>query len=369
MKHFEYNGHVVAVNDEANHVCTWLGEFFAPWFCESTRPADWHVLFEVNPTDFEVTRSRFSRSADRIRCFTLDGHFASHPMVLDTENCRLILDQQYEVIYRVDTAHRRVRVLDREARGASRSAVMRVVRELATTHCLAEGQLHLHGSAVSLEEKALIAVGPKRAGKTTFLLRMLREAQAEFISNDRLFLDTARREVRGMPTVIRLRSATLNSMPWLMKPFRSRPYSWRETVGEYRPHTGRRDRRIAKAETNGVSLTPAQFCKLTDARLIRQATLGAIIFPEPLGNGKMRFQALSTRQSLARLHASVLRGSSPQAHAEAFRTESLAPPACEEKVLQQCADMVASMPCFSCRLGVSLGSAGRQIAAILRDAA
>ena len=70
----------------------------------------------------------------------------------------------------------------------ARVRLMRVVREYFHNAALHAGGLVLHAAAVVHDGRAIAVAGRKGAGKTTMLLRLLRDANASFLSNDRVLV-------------------------------------------------------------------------------------------------------------------------------------------------------------------------------------
>jgi hypothetical protein len=117
--------------------------------------------------------------------------------------------------------------------GGSRSILQRELRIIFARQFIEAGWLPLHAAAVtsacaattargrSLGDQpggAVLLMGPKRAGKTTTLLRLLRAGAAGLVANDKVFVRAApgiRPELRSLPVSIGVRADTLGLFPEL----------------------------------------------------------------------------------------------------------------------------------------------------------
>lgn len=85
--------------------------------------------------------------------------------------------------------------------------LLRVLRALSIGSMMRRGALLLHASALAGEERAIIFIGNKGAGKTTLMLHGLR-AGFKFVSNDRVLL-SKEGNVTGVPMASGLNRDTL----------------------------------------------------------------------------------------------------------------------------------------------------------------
>jgi hypothetical protein len=150
---------------------------------------------------------------------------------------------------------------------------MRVVREYFHNASLHAGGLVLHAAAVVHDGRAIAIAGRKGAGKTTTLLRLLREANASFLSNDRVLVTgdlTA--QAQAIPTVVSLRDGTLGLLPDLATRL--------SQAGDFRSHQAeRRDAGplppVRTAE--GIRLDAHQLCEALGCPMTPTAPLGAVV--------------------------------------------------------------------------------------------
>ena len=192
----------------------------------------------------------------------------------------------------------------------------------------------------------------KRSGKTTGLIHAMHQPMAEFITNDRLFVqcDGEGPLVRGMPTIFKIRSKTLGLLPEFGKQRRARPYHILETLKEsQREFPARRLEMFGKGSLE-TRLSTAQFCDLMDVSVIGESTLGAIVFPRISPDvDRVHIERLAPEIAGHKLFTeSLLKASSPQRAATAFRRNDEASVVSDEDVKRKCDRITGQVPCYSC---------------------
>ncbi len=165
----------------------------------------------------------------------------------------------------------------------ARVRLMRVVREYFHNSSLHAGGLVLHAAAVVHDGRAIAIAGRKGAGKTTMLLRLLRDANASFLSNDRVLVtgDLAP-QAQAIPTVVSLRDGTLGLLPLLATRL--------SQAGDFRSHQA--ERRAAGPSppvrtAEGIRLDAHQLCEALGCPMTPIAPLGAVVVIDealPAGN-------------------------------------------------------------------------------------
>src|SRR5262249_53240785 len=144
--------------------------------------------------------------------------------------------------------------------------------------------------------------GPKRAGKTTLLLHVLRDPRARYVSNDRVLvsLDAAPPDARGVPTLVSLRRTTLDLFPELARRQAARRYHYARALDERAPGP-------AQAKPDREVVTPAQLCRLTDTSPVGHGPLAAVVFPRLTGEpGGLALTRLSDREAASALTGALL---------------------------------------------------------------
>ena len=335
----------------------WLEEFLCPAFRKiDCDPADWTVTLETDsPLYGELIQRPPSTCPEVVDCFTLDGRFQKHELLQSNSHC-LIRDDRKEVVYYViDKRNCVIRILAPANPVRCRTSLMRVVRELATVHCLSAGHLHCHGAAFAIGDQAIVMAGVKRSGKTTALIHSLHQPATRFITNDRFFVqcDENRLVVRGMPTIFKIRPKTLDFLPDFRMRYRSYPYSFQETLRESEHSVPERRKDLFDAHGLTTRLTATQFCDLMDVSATGEATLGAVVFPHVTPDVKsVHIEPLAPRAAAHKLfNESLLAASSPQRTAEAFRRKDEPSVLSDEAVRRQCERIAYNAPCYCCAIG------------------
>jgi hypothetical protein len=329
----------------------WLGEFLRPAFLRGPdSDADCTVRLTIDAG--RHARRREAGAVERgraIACFALDTTMVYLPSSRSGRGELTIYDREFDVFYLVRKAGGDVEVLGREPdlwRG--RIPLMRVVRELAMNHAIANGGVLVHGAAIRLGARVVVVAGPKRAGKTTMLTWLLGEPDARYIANDRVLVrfDDCGLVVRGVPTIVTLRASMLRRFPRLHRRVRSSSYHSCLSLRE--ADMGVLGRAAANAQGRfGVS--PAQYLELTGARAAEGGRLHALVFPRLTHRrGRLDVRRLTVSAALKRLRKSLFRAASPRKASEAF---ALSPAPSRHSLEESVRRLAASVPCFECQAG------------------
>jgi hypothetical protein len=147
--------------------------------------------------------------------FATDSQAPSWERWCVTETERVFRDLEEPLFYVVAGGGTRVTIVVRERTSKCRTALMRVVRELAMVGVVSSGGTVVHGAAVRARDGVVVLSGPKRSGKTTLLMALLHAAAAHYVSNDRCVLRAGEAGVvvRGLPTLVSIRRDTLDHFP------------------------------------------------------------------------------------------------------------------------------------------------------------
>ena len=129
-----------------------------------------------------------------------------------------------------------------------------------------------------MKDRAVLLVGPKRAGKTTLLASALSSGRADLLANDRVFVETGPGPARGLgvPTLVSIRPDTLERFPALRS---SMP------GGSALLHAAEIEAAAARGADEApplikYSLSPAQLAQQLGAGIAASAPIAAIVFPE-----------------------------------------------------------------------------------------
>jgi hypothetical protein len=350
---FSYNGLTVRVlAGDAAHLA-WLEEFLEPSF----RPvqdgeARCTVALVTDDRSYDETLRLGPRGDGmRIDCFVLDSGVVSLPLWTSRADERVIFDERFKAFYCLERDRPAVRILSPCGNLDVRFALMRVVREFAMSASQTLDEFVIHAAAFSVMNEGIIIAGPKRAGKTTFLVHCLQASGARFISNDRVVVSLASTEpvLRGMPTLVSVRDGTLDLLPELQQPLLAARYDYRVALEE-RKAQGAPEAWSRRGDP--FDLTPSQFCAVLGVRMSGHAPVRALLFPRISEESDgLRIRHLPARAALERLSTSLFGIRSPQPNSQAFFLSTDGPggdPAGRERL---CSALTARVPCFECELG------------------
>ena len=331
---------------ESTHVA-WLAEFLTPWFSVGVEGAHTvTVTFRTRPGAHNEAAEAGARRADRaeVDCFVLDSRVVRHPAWRALDGGWTIVDQELDAVYRVTPDAACVEIVAGGGIPAARVALMRVVRELATAEALRNGALLLHAAALVRHGQAALLVGPKRAGKTTLLLRVLATPGTAFMANDRVIVDGTRDALaRGMPSIVSVRPEVLAPMVSVAARLRALGYHHSLTMAEGR-HAG-----SGQPPGRGADLSPAQLCDLLGVRATSAAPVRAVVFlfASP-GLGPPSLERLAAPAALPSLIDGLFGGRATPV-SEVFAGSSRNGRGHGATTDQQCRLLLKHVPAFACR--------------------
>ncbi len=339
---------ILVESTEGSHL-TWLTEFLAPHFRIEATPAP-HACRVLLVED----RGRYDEAlaagpGDGAReAFALDSRVVSLPRWRGA-GMRLF-DVDMEVFYEIVGPPLAITILSAPGNWKARTALMRVVRELATNREQRAGGVLVHASAFAVGGRGVIVGGPKQAGKTTFLVHALRADSVEYVSNDRvLVLPGATPRARGVPAIVALRRDMLDLFPALAERLAATAYYQRltleEAAGEPVPAAGQR--------IGFPRLSPVQLCRLLGVRPRAECEIAAMVFPKITGKpGATSLRRLSPEEAGRHLDDSLF-GLGPGRWSSAvFALADGPPPPDRAALAARCEALVDSVPGFECRLGL-----------------
>lgn len=257
----------------------WLTEFLEPW--TERAPGGYggtlvRLLWRDGACENRL-RPPAGHAVRLVPCFALDSRVVHLPGWED-EGCTVIADDEIGCHYRI--SGRAVDVVARPEHRRARLGLMRVVREILAAGSLEAGSLlDLHAAAFAVGGRAALIVGGKNSGKTTLLTHALASGRAEFVANDRVFVDVGRSPagVIGVPTIVSVREWTIAAFPALRPD--GRPQSPSLRAGEDAQPDGKGAEAGRPGSTGGAAFSPDQFARRMSARRARGGQAAALIFP------------------------------------------------------------------------------------------
>ena len=251
----------------------WIGEFFGESY---TALGDAEPVVEVRLSCDDQAPEGGAPLGDRL-AFALDSGPIWLPSFVgpnfSSADLERLLEADTGIAYDVSTDRSRVVVRYSGNRPAARVRLMRVVREYFHNASLQAGGIVLHAAAVVHDGRAIAIAGRKGAGKTTMLLRLLRDAETSFLSNDRVLVTGDLTPLaQSIPTVVSLRDGTLAWLPDIA--------SRVSDVGDFRSHHAERLAAGSQPPVRaggGIRLDARQLCDAVGRPMTPSAPLGAVI--------------------------------------------------------------------------------------------
>jgi hypothetical protein len=149
----------------------------------------------------------------------------------------------------------------------------RLIRTLMLRSLFKQGYLPLHGSAAALDGGAIAFLGDKQSGKTTMLMHLIDSFESAYISNDKILvkvIEGGQLLVYGFPLSCRLGFGTMRSIRSLAKHLHLFEHLEAATLP--------RDALWGNQEK--LEFTPRELSSIMGCRLITEAPLKALIFPQ-----------------------------------------------------------------------------------------
>jgi hypothetical protein len=329
----------------------WLEEFLAPALvrCDAAT-ADCVVTVREDADELARLRARAGGGDVALAdCLILDGGPVRLPAWRDGDD-RIVLHDDARVAYRVSADRRRIDLVSASRNPGGRTALMKLVRELAMSAAWAPRGVLLHAAACVVDTRAVLIAGPREAGKTSLLLHALGAPGARLLANDRVVLDLAGDApvAHGMPVIVSLRLDTVaRAFPDRAALGAALRYRFQLTVKEAEcraPETDPAPRRL--------TCSPAQLGRLLGVELVGRATAAVLLLP--------RVDAATKGIALRRIDAAEARTRGRDvrfaAHAApqvsevfAIGADAGAPSAAE--VGERWSAAVEGLRVFDCRLG------------------
>jgi hypothetical protein len=343
----------------------WLAEFLGPHFETAAEAGYACRVCLVEDRDRYDAALAAGPAAGSLDAFALDGGVVGLPRWRGAET--RLRDAQRDVFYDVTGAPLTITVLSVPGNLKARTALMRVVRELATNHAQRAGGLLLHASAFAAGGRGVIVAGPKEAGKTTLLIHALHAPTVEYVANDRIVVPPgAAGPARGVPTIVKLRPGTLGLFPAVAERVAASGYYQRLTIAE----ASVRPAIAAGRQTDEPRLSPAQLCRLLGVRARAGCEIGAVVFPRVTGEaGGFALRRLAAEEVAGRLEGAFFGARPARWTSDVFALADEPSPPDRDELVARGRALAARVPGFECRLGLdayaSPRAAGDLVAALL----
>jgi hypothetical protein len=346
-----YDGFVVGIESEDSSHLVWLQEFLGPPFEPVTGVAPDRIVRVVS--DGRRYAQLLGRGPDpggvQTPCFVMDTGIVRLPVWRadgDDPAC-ILYDEAFRVFYTIRSDEEPIEILAPDAK-FPRTALMRVVRELAMRWVWRAGGHILHAAAIAVDDRVVVLAGPKRAGKTTLLIHLLRHSGAAFVTNDRVVATERRSTVRvhGLPTIVKAWRDTLEWFPEVRERLLVGTYHHRRTLEE----AARWPPFVVPARDGYWSLSPAQLVALVGARSVAGGRLVAIVFPRVAPRGsRFAVRALAPEAASAALATAEF---GPQGAAPVGDpwTGTAGVPSEGVDGARRCREALAGIPAFACDL-------------------
>lgn len=355
-----YSGLTMCIEVPSRADVEWLREFFSPWFAETDHVPEVHVSFRVDGALYDDVLSR-GESDGSARAFMMDTRVIEYPRWRTPGGATLVLDREREMLFR--SAGDAIEIIAARDDPRSRVRLMRVIRELAMDAAHAAGGRFLHASCVAVGGRAAAVTGPRSAGKTSLLLYLLGTGRCDYLTNDRLLVQSEAEALTfvGMPTIVSVRDGTLA----MFKPFAAalgeRRYSTCLTLAEC-DDPALVERVSGNRQRQGLS--PAQWCAATGARAVAAARACVVLIPRHSGRADgFALRELERREALPALAEGLFGHIGPRARSDVFRYRGdRAEPVGDQAFI---AGLAAGCRVYECRLGTD-AYAGDACASALR---
>jgi hypothetical protein len=335
-------------SDDAD-AARWLREFLLPWF-EACPPGAGEFRVRLTGSASALGDLARRQAAARLRphaCFALDSQVVELPGWTDAEGS-VLADDRLGCFYQLRRGS--VEIAAPPGIRRVRIGLMRVVRELAALRMLREaGCLDLHAAAFAVKDRAVLLVGPTRAGKTTLLVSSLASGRASLLANDRVFVDTRRTPglAIGVPTLVSIRPDTLERFPSLGSSVPG---------GTALLHAAEIEAHAADVSGGGGraehSLSPAQLAQQLGAGILRCAPIAAIVFPEIApAQSRWSLTPLAPERAGARLRENLYGARLGPRPGTVFEEIVAGDRGRRRDTSEPLEEIAARIPSYACRLG------------------
>jgi hypothetical protein len=353
-----------------------LVEFLAPAFSRSPDHGAPDVVVQMEESA-QAFDALFGKGPDirgtALEAFTLDNKTIRLPLWNGPDGCLTLYEEKFQLFFIVRKDRRHVRLLAKSG-PAYRTPLMRILREYVMNHCMQGGGVVFHASAVAVSGRGLLIVGASNAGKTSLMTHFLRHAGADYVANDRVYVDPAASSLvlRGIPTIATIRVSMPALFPGLTEQMAASRFHHHLTLAECEG----RDQPLRAWENGKYGLTPAQLLSIHDASAVSEAPALAMVFPRVVqgagsGADPMAAKPVDHREVARRIPRALFGVDTLRNRAEVFTLRGPGLPGLQE-LLDRCARVADQLPCYEVRLGEGSyrhpGAADRTLERILGGA-
>jgi len=366
-RYFSYRDLGFRVRANSSGHLDWLDEFLRPAYAvgDSEISCEIEVLIENSEARFQALCQRGPGQAESShRAFVLDNSVIELPGWRGEDDLLTLYQEKTRTFFEIGRDRRQVRLVSTDV-PRCRVPLMRVLREFTMNHCMQKGGVFLHASAVAFGDDGLLLVGSKNAGKTSMMTHFMRNLRADYISNDRVYInpDEAPLTVRGMPTIATIRASMPPLFSGLQEQLDNSVFQYHRTLAECRQW----NRKLKDRSSDRYIVTPAQLLDLHGTRAQAKASPRAMLFPrvtqEETG---IRAVPLSNREVAKRLPQALYGVSTLSQQPGVFSLDNCQLPTVEE-LLHRCERVAESLPCFEILMGHSAFKNPRATEALLTE--
>jgi hypothetical protein len=362
---FSFGGLGILVESVERSHLVWLEEFLTPHFeVRADAPHACRVRLVEDRRRYDAALAA-GPGDGALDAFALDGSVVRLPRWRGAKT--RLFDAEREAFYELAGPPLAVTILSAPGNWKGRTALMRVVRELATNHAQRAGGLLLHACAFAAGGRGVVVTGAKEAGKTTLLVHALHAPAVEYVSNDRLLIPPGTPpRGRGVPTIVALRPEMLGLFPGLAERLAGTGYYQRltleEAAGRPTPAAGQRSDR--------PRLSPAQLCTLLGVRARAEVEIAVLVFPTIAGEpGAFSLRRLSPAEVEAHLEGALFGIRPGRWSSDVFTLAGDGPAPDRAALAERCRALAARVAGVECRLGLnayaSASAADDLVAALL----
>ncbi|HSQ00098.1 MAG TPA: hypothetical protein VL049_22975 [Candidatus Dormibacteraeota bacterium] len=346
-----YRGLCTRVQSPEAAELAWLEEFLAPAFVRDDRaPSDCHVVVGDDADRLAALRAGAGHNPSQAVCLVLDGGPVRLPTWEDGDR-RVVLHDEARLAYVIAADRRHIEVVSAPANDARRTALMKLVRELAMSAAWSPRSLVLHAAAFVVGRQAILIAGPKRAGKSSLLLHALGAAGARLLANDRVVLALGPRRAiaHGMPTIVNLRPDTVAAR---FADAAARRAAYRHRFHLTLAETEQR-KPVADLTPRPLTCSPAQLGRLLGVDLVGSAAAAVLLLPrvDAAANG-IALRRLDDDEAARRLPDALFAAThTPLEISDVFALPEHSQAPSDAELQRLWRDCVARLRVFDCRLG------------------
>lgn len=265
---FKYLDVSLEVNVRNNEIISFLKAYFIPYFSivsGSSRNAFVQIFVDINPKYKEPT----SVNRDEILVDGSKGFLATTGSIINEHPAREVLLFPTKALVFIDRSSKTIRITGSTA-DSLKIPVLRIIEDVTQIEVEKAGGVFVHSSGIVIGNHAVIAVGDKHAGKTSFLTNSLNSFDCKKLNNDNavLFLKNNSVFVRGWPSFFKVELGTMAYNRQFANFF---PKAKREVL--------KNPSLLWDHSLDKVPLYPRQAANLFKRNIIAQAKLKSIVMP------------------------------------------------------------------------------------------